>query len=419
MQRPWSTAHVRPSGDATRSVCEYVVLSEFDIDSGSTVRHQYPTKIPGVKEDWLADSMLPEGAHNCEEDATYIFLNRNQRRLDEEFLIHPTLKSDPPSSSTTSTTPSSPSSTSSLSSGYFLYGFNLVRTRHDSTARRGAVVKALAVFSSYRFVDRLYRLIDRALEQYFANPSADVLASLYTTLNACDLAGMPCPNLLEVGLMARGIPTRPLSGGLGSSDRSAAAAHVPAAWTHTLSFPPTAGAAPEEAVTVKVPLHRSLDDVGDASVSWLCRTFGDAVMRVYHAILTKKRVLFVGYNHRAQDVCRAVLSAAAMVAPVPNILHRTHPYATLTDLSFLEVNKQPTLSSPLFCPFNSHITPRPAFPLCTAPTAAVRPRGTSRASPTPCSSSATRGGIWRACWTSPTGTAPFTARKRRKNQTLT
>ena len=349
--RSWSTAHVRPSSVATRRVCEYVVLSEFDIDSGSTVRHQYPSKIPGVKEDWLADSMLPEGAHNCEEDATYIFLNRNQRRLDEEFLIHPTLKSDHLSSS-------------SSSSQYFLYGFNLVRTRHDSTARRGAVVKALAVFSSYRFVDRLYRLLDRALEQYFAGPSsADILEALFTTLNACDLAGMPCPNLLEASLMTRGVPTRPvLPGGLGP----AADAHVPAAWMHALAFP----AAAEAAVTVKVPLHRSLDDVGDASLSWLCRTFGDAVMRIYDAILSKKRVLFVGYNHRARDVCRAVLSAAAMVAPVPNILHRTHPYATLTDLSFLEVRVVPRPSSSSFPPSSLSVTfrtsltsPSPLSPL--------------------------------------------------------
>ena len=52
--------------------------------------------------------------------------------------------------------------------------------------------------------------------------------------------------------------------------------------------------------------------------------------------LAKKRVLFVGYNHAARDVCRAVLSAVAMVAPIPNIIHRTHPYANLTDLSFLD-----------------------------------------------------------------------------------
>ena len=127
----WTVAHRR--NGSHQKICNYIVLSEFDINTGSTVRHQYPLPIPQVKEDWLADSMLPEGAHNRDEDVTYIFLNRNQRRLDEDYLIHPTLKtkdSDKPTQE------------------YFLYGFNLVRTKHDSSVRRGAVVKALAVFSS-------------------------------------------------------------------------------------------------------------------------------------------------------------------------------------------------------------------------------------------------------------------------------
>lgn len=54
----------------------YVVLAEFDIDTGSTVRHQYPQSIDGYTEDWLAEHMLPEGLHNRTEDWTYIFLNR-------------------------------------------------------------------------------------------------------------------------------------------------------------------------------------------------------------------------------------------------------------------------------------------------------------------------------------------------------
>ena len=40
--------------------CDYVVLAEFDINTGSTVRHQYPSKIIDYTEDWLAENMLPE-----------------------------------------------------------------------------------------------------------------------------------------------------------------------------------------------------------------------------------------------------------------------------------------------------------------------------------------------------------------------
>lgn len=59
---------------------EHVVLAEFDIDTGSTVRYQYPSENsvlpPGVSNDWLAENMLPEGLHNRAEDWTYMFLNR-------------------------------------------------------------------------------------------------------------------------------------------------------------------------------------------------------------------------------------------------------------------------------------------------------------------------------------------------------
>lgn len=65
---------------------------------------------------------------------------------------------------------------------------------------------------------------------------------------------------------------------------------------------------------------------------------GEPVMRIYHAILTKQRVLFVGYNHAAGDLAQIVLSAVAMVAPpFVNIIRRAFPYANLSDLQFLEV----------------------------------------------------------------------------------
>ena len=62
---------------------DHILLAEFDIDTGSTVRHQYPQPVDGYQNDWFAELMLPEGAHNRERDWTYIFLNRNNPQLDE------------------------------------------------------------------------------------------------------------------------------------------------------------------------------------------------------------------------------------------------------------------------------------------------------------------------------------------------
>ena len=74
---------------------DHILLAEFDIDTGSTVRHQYPEPVDGYKNDWFAELMLPEGAHNRERDWTYIFLNRNKTQLDEVRIIFNALSSFP------------------------------------------------------------------------------------------------------------------------------------------------------------------------------------------------------------------------------------------------------------------------------------------------------------------------------------
>lgn len=59
----------------------------IDICDGnnSTVRHTYPSAVPGCSDDWFAEHMLPEGAHNHALDWTVMFLNRDQKSLDEDW----------------------------------------------------------------------------------------------------------------------------------------------------------------------------------------------------------------------------------------------------------------------------------------------------------------------------------------------
>lgn len=45
-------------------------------------------------------------------------------------------------------------------------------------------------------------------------------------------------------------------------------------------------------------------------------------MTIYNAVLTGRRVLFVGYNHAAGDVCRIVLAACALVSPPIHVRDR-------------------------------------------------------------------------------------------------
>ena len=110
------------------------------------MRHAYPSSVPGVADDWFADHMLPEGAHNHAQDWTVMFHNRDRKGLDEDW----------PS-------PLRPDEGGEDSGkhrvgieegrGYFLHCLNLVRKKDDPTVRRGAVVKAMCVCSRYNFIE--------------------------------------------------------------------------------------------------------------------------------------------------------------------------------------------------------------------------------------------------------------------------
>ena len=63
-----------------------IVLAEFDIDKGNVVHVQYPSPVEEACEEattveYLGEQMLPDGAHNLEEDWTVFVLNRPKRHL--------------------------------------------------------------------------------------------------------------------------------------------------------------------------------------------------------------------------------------------------------------------------------------------------------------------------------------------------
>ena len=51
---------------AAPPLAAHAFVAEFDIDKGSTLRATFPSCPEGVSEHWLADRMLPEGAHAVE-----------------------------------------------------------------------------------------------------------------------------------------------------------------------------------------------------------------------------------------------------------------------------------------------------------------------------------------------------------------
>ena len=255
-----------------------------------------------------------------------------------------------------------------------------MRNKADSRVRRGAVVKAMAIFSRYqycevscnvilqiflvcsapppppasKFVAQVFRApLVATLEEYYARPSVEVLQELFMALNAASLADCPRPNIVEQRIMHLGVcasapwstsravppPKRPpISTSTPSSTLDYPLVdYTPGRWyyrTDTALFS-------SPLVPLSLALHASPDDVGAANLSFLLRVFQQqGAMRIFHAVLTRKRVLFVGYDHAAGDVCQMVLSAVAMVAPpLCGVIRRAYPYVNLTDLSFLEVSE--------------------------------------------------------------------------------
>jgi hypothetical protein len=93
-----------------------------------------------------------------------------------------------------------------------------------------------------------------------------------------------------------------------------------------------------KSIAVSIPLHTSPDEFYDYKIEFLLSLFGSSTARILNAILARQRVLFVGYNHAASTLAHIVLSAASLVSPpLPGLIRRIVPYATLSDLSFLDV----------------------------------------------------------------------------------
>ena len=60
-------------------VVSYILVSEFDILKGSTLKASYPTPIPNYDDNFFSNLMLPEGAHHHSEDTTIFLLNRENQ----------------------------------------------------------------------------------------------------------------------------------------------------------------------------------------------------------------------------------------------------------------------------------------------------------------------------------------------------
>ncbi|CAG8498080.1 7464_t:CDS:10 [Ambispora gerdemannii] len=395
----------------------HILLAEFDIDRGASLTHQYP-QITGTDEHLLAELMLPDGAHLRPEDWTVFFLNQTIPNIDDISINTTKRMSSDDKEGDEEDRPS------------LLYALNLVRTKHDKEARRGAVVKAMAICTKHQFLHIYKPILLLALENYFQDPSIKCLESLYEAVNSMDVSFMPRFSPQEKAIL-RASESKDLfeekfvefeknknrisnySTGSNNQNNNNNNNQVAAATQENVvkaTVPLSSNAenmshvdTPEEErlarmrrgayidlssrellpnlsnvhkdrhfyetkvhynginLPIRVPLTVNPEEVGDFSLIKLITTFSPPspspnthpfhphldtsgnqthpIILLVNALLTQKRIIFLGQGHPSGDVANYVLAACAMGSGSGGVLRgfseRAFPYTNLTQLDDL------------------------------------------------------------------------------------
>ncbi|KAG9063474.1 hypothetical protein KI688_004358 [Linnemannia hyalina] len=339
-----------------------ILLAEFDIDQGSVLTHQYPANITSDNH-VLAELMLPDGAHLRPADWTIFFLNRAKPAPWNGNTVAADNGENP-----------------------LLYVLNLVRTNHDASIRRGAAVKAMAICTTHQYLHVYKPVLLLALENYFKNPSIEVLKTLYESVNSMQLDPpelSPYERMIlrssdnkelfiekfEAAGGSEDVPAKvDVAHGLGivvgqtplkGKDGGAPAAAM--ARNRDCQFYETKVVYDGIKIPIRVPLSINPEEVGEFSLIKLITTFSPSspspnphpfhphldsngsnthpIMLLMNALLTGKRVIFLGNGHPAGDVANFVLAACALGSGSGGVLRgfpeRAYPYTNLAGIDHL------------------------------------------------------------------------------------
>ncbi|KAF9540878.1 hypothetical protein EC957_003684 [Mortierella hygrophila] len=339
-----------------------ILLAEFDIDQGSVLTHQYPANITSDNH-VLAELMLPDGAHLRPADWTIFFLNRAKPAPWNGNTVAADNGDNP-----------------------LLYVLNLVRTNHDASIRRGAAVKAMAICTTHQYLHVYKPVLLLALENYFKNPSIEVLKTLYESVNSMQLDPpelSPYERMIlrssdnkelfiekfEAAGGSEDVPAKvDVAHGLGivvgqtplkGKDGGAPAAAL--ARNRDCQFYETKVVYDGIKIPIRVPLSINPEEVGEFSLIKLITTFSPSspspnphpfhphldsngpnthpIMLLMNALLTGKRVIFLGNGHPAGDVANFVLAACALGSGSGGVLRgfpeRAYPYTNLAGIDHL------------------------------------------------------------------------------------
>ncbi|KAF2209403.1 hypothetical protein CERZMDRAFT_114067 [Cercospora zeae-maydis SCOH1-5] len=416
-----TTKHVKSQypPDSTEKHVEYILVASFDIDRGSIMEQQYPTPVGG-DEHMLAELMLPDQVDKRSQDWTTFFLHKDAGQEEEEREMRRRHRKrhrrhrlrenhgqadfgaerhgvdpdddianglgddgeDLDDSEDNDFDDDDDSEDLNLDGPPLVYVLNLVNTKLDPSVPRGAIVKAMAVCTRHSFMHIYKPLLLLALEQYFAQPFPETLATLYEALNNMDLSLLPKLNFLEKYILQASdakdmflekfeaiIAQRMAS----NTDQDAMLSPLEPSTTAPFQFRTRYGL-PRDThefesivhyanvpVPVKIPTAVSPETVGDFSLVKLITTFSaphaaqvvpfnpthphlttsgpttHPIVVLLNALLTQKRVIFLGDKLPSSDVAEAVLAACALASGgiLRGFTRHAFPYTDLTKIEDL------------------------------------------------------------------------------------
>jgi hypothetical protein len=273
-----------------------------------------------------------------------------------------------------------------------VYVLNLVNTKLDTTVKRqddqspipphtltehrGSIVKAMAICTRHSFLHIYKPLLLLALEEYFRAPVVETLASLYNALNAMDLSLLPKLSMLENFVLSasdakdmfiekfeqmvrqrKRIDAERDSVETSSDPLSKRKTYTVPRDTHEFESKINYNGIP---VPVKIPTALSAETVGDFSLIKLIQTFSTPhttqpqpfalhphlttngaythpIIVLVNALLTQKRIIFLGHNRPSGEVAEAVLAACALASGgiLRGFVRHAFPYTDLTKVDDL------------------------------------------------------------------------------------
>jgi hypothetical protein len=274
------------------------------------------------------------------------------------------------------------------------------------------VVKAMAICTRHSFLHIYKPLLLLALEEYFRAPVLDTLASLYDSLNAMDLSLLPRLSMLETFVLQAsdakdmfiekfeamikqrrsGDVERDANASIASSTSDLKRkAIAPPRDTHEFESKVNYNGIP---VPIKVPTALSPETVGDFSLVKLIQTFSTPhttqpqpfalhphlttsgaythpIIVLVNALLTQKRIIFLGHNRPSGEVAEAVLAACALASGgvLRGFVRHAFPYTDLTKID--DLLKVPGFIAGVTNPVFAH-TPEWWDLLCDLPTGRMK-----------------------------------------------